>query len=154
VHTKDSCWSVGMIYDPRELPGVSTASPEIGWGVTHTLAKFEKFSQTFDTILAQISSGLGRETLVFWRHDNSLSIAQNHMTSTHKRQNSVEGTNPTWRSCPNSQRYTPYRRLNKSKSERPRVRPLLTRQSTPRAPDTARPRRAMPDPTPLPTPRL
>jgi hypothetical protein len=25
VHTKDSCWSVGTIYDPRELPGVSIA---------------------------------------------------------------------------------------------------------------------------------
>jgi hypothetical protein len=50
----------------------------------HTLTKFEKFSQTFGTILAQISSGLGRETLAFWRRDNSLSIAQNHTTSTHK----------------------------------------------------------------------
>jgi hypothetical protein len=26
VRTKSSCWSVGTIYDPRELPGVSTAS--------------------------------------------------------------------------------------------------------------------------------
>jgi hypothetical protein len=25
VRTKDLCWSVGTIYDPRELPGVSTA---------------------------------------------------------------------------------------------------------------------------------
>jgi hypothetical protein len=25
VPTKDSCWSVGTIYNPRELPGVSTA---------------------------------------------------------------------------------------------------------------------------------
>jgi hypothetical protein len=24
VRTKDSCWSVGIIYDPRELLGVST----------------------------------------------------------------------------------------------------------------------------------
>jgi hypothetical protein len=24
VHTKDSCWYVGMVYDPRGLPGVST----------------------------------------------------------------------------------------------------------------------------------
>jgi hypothetical protein len=35
VQTKDSCWSVGTIYDPRELPGVSTAGPEIGWRVTN-----------------------------------------------------------------------------------------------------------------------
>jgi hypothetical protein len=34
VHTKDSCWSVGTIYDLRELPGVSTACPGIGRGVT------------------------------------------------------------------------------------------------------------------------
>jgi hypothetical protein len=34
VRTKDSCWSVGTIYDPRQLPGVSTASPGIGQGVT------------------------------------------------------------------------------------------------------------------------
>jgi hypothetical protein len=32
--TKDPCWSVGTIYDPRELPGVSTAGPRIGRGVT------------------------------------------------------------------------------------------------------------------------
>jgi hypothetical protein len=34
VHTKDSCWSVGTIYDPSELPGVSTAGLGIGQGVT------------------------------------------------------------------------------------------------------------------------
>jgi hypothetical protein len=34
VRTKDSCWSVGTIYDPRELPEVSTISPGIGRGVT------------------------------------------------------------------------------------------------------------------------
>ena len=34
VRTKDSSWSVGIIYDPRELPGVSTASLGIGQGVT------------------------------------------------------------------------------------------------------------------------
>jgi hypothetical protein len=34
VCTKDSCWSVGTIYDPRELLGVSTIGPGIGRGVT------------------------------------------------------------------------------------------------------------------------
>jgi hypothetical protein len=34
VRTKDSCWSMGTIYDSRELPGVSTAGPGIGRGVT------------------------------------------------------------------------------------------------------------------------
>jgi hypothetical protein len=35
VHTKDLCWSVGTIYDPSELPGVSTVGPGIGRGVTY-----------------------------------------------------------------------------------------------------------------------
>jgi hypothetical protein len=34
VRTKDSCWSVGTIYDSRELTGVSTTGPGIGRGVT------------------------------------------------------------------------------------------------------------------------
>jgi hypothetical protein len=34
VHTKDPCWSVGTIFDPRELLGVSTTGPWIGRGVT------------------------------------------------------------------------------------------------------------------------
>jgi hypothetical protein len=34
VHTKDLCWSVGTIYDPSELPGVSTAGPWIRRSVT------------------------------------------------------------------------------------------------------------------------
>jgi hypothetical protein len=34
VFTKDLCWPVGTIYDPREMPGVSTAGPGIGQGVT------------------------------------------------------------------------------------------------------------------------
>jgi hypothetical protein len=34
VRTKDSCWSMGTIYDPRELPGVSIVGPGIGRGVT------------------------------------------------------------------------------------------------------------------------
>jgi hypothetical protein len=36
VRTKDLCWSVGTIYNPRELPGVSTAGLGIGRGVTYT----------------------------------------------------------------------------------------------------------------------
>jgi hypothetical protein len=34
VCTKDTCSSVGTIYDPRELLGVSIAGPGIGRGVT------------------------------------------------------------------------------------------------------------------------
>jgi hypothetical protein len=37
VRTKDLCWYVGTIYDPKELPGVSTAGPGIGRGVTQIL---------------------------------------------------------------------------------------------------------------------
>jgi hypothetical protein len=34
VRTKDPCWSVGAIYDTRELPGLSTTGPRFGRGVT------------------------------------------------------------------------------------------------------------------------
>jgi hypothetical protein len=34
VRTKDSCWYVETIYDPIELPGVSTAGTGIGRVVT------------------------------------------------------------------------------------------------------------------------
>jgi hypothetical protein len=34
VHTKDSCWSMGIVFDPRGLPGVSTADPGVD-GVLH-----------------------------------------------------------------------------------------------------------------------
>ena len=34
VRTKDSCWSVGTIYDPSELPEVSTAGTVIKRGVS------------------------------------------------------------------------------------------------------------------------
>jgi hypothetical protein len=34
VRTKVACWSVGTIYDPRELQGVSTVGPRIGRGDT------------------------------------------------------------------------------------------------------------------------
>jgi hypothetical protein len=33
VHTKDSCWTVGLVYNPRGLPEVSTA----GSGVDEVL---------------------------------------------------------------------------------------------------------------------
>jgi hypothetical protein len=29
VRTKDSCWSVRMVYDPRGPPGVSTTGPVV-----------------------------------------------------------------------------------------------------------------------------
>jgi hypothetical protein len=48
VRTKDLCWSVGTIYDPRELPGVSTAGPRIGRGVT--VKMFLLVGQVFITI--------------------------------------------------------------------------------------------------------
>jgi hypothetical protein len=37
VRTKESFWSVGTIYDPRELPEVSTASPGLDKGVTSSI---------------------------------------------------------------------------------------------------------------------
>jgi hypothetical protein len=29
VYRKDYAWSVGLVYDPRELSGVTTARPEV-----------------------------------------------------------------------------------------------------------------------------
>jgi hypothetical protein len=45
VRTKDSCWSMGTIYDPSELLGVSTTGTGIGRGVT--MEDFQEF-QDFD----------------------------------------------------------------------------------------------------------
>jgi hypothetical protein len=50
VRTKDSCWSVGTIYDPRELPGVSTTGPRIGRGVTVAI-RSKNFSTEEDSLL-------------------------------------------------------------------------------------------------------
>jgi hypothetical protein len=51
VCTKGSFWSVGMVYGPRELPGVSTASP----GVDMVLQVVSEPTLTFFTSLC----GLG-----------------------------------------------------------------------------------------------
>jgi hypothetical protein len=40
VLIKDLCWSVGMVYDPRRLLGVSTTGPEVDGGVTPFLPLF------------------------------------------------------------------------------------------------------------------
>jgi hypothetical protein len=47
MRTKDSCWSVETIYDPRELLGVSTAGPGIGQGVTGLYPSCSKKISTF-----------------------------------------------------------------------------------------------------------
>jgi hypothetical protein len=59
VRTKDSCWSVGTIYDSRELPGVSTAGPRIGRGVTF----IESIAKTnIEKITKEILEGLSEDT--------------------------------------------------------------------------------------------
>jgi hypothetical protein len=45
VCTKDPCWSMGTIYDPRELPGVSTVGPGIGRCVTKLFVKIIIFGK-------------------------------------------------------------------------------------------------------------
>jgi hypothetical protein len=72
------------------------------------------FSQPFDMILARISSGLGLVTLTHWRRDNSLSMTQNHSTSTYNRQSSIGGTDLTMGSFPNSRRFGAYERLKET----------------------------------------
>jgi hypothetical protein len=48
VRTKDLCWSLGTIYDPRELPGVSTTGPGIGRGVTTSIVRFSNVPSVID----------------------------------------------------------------------------------------------------------
>jgi hypothetical protein len=43
VITKDLCWSVGMIFDPRGLPGISTIGP----GVDGVLQIVSELTLTF-----------------------------------------------------------------------------------------------------------
>jgi hypothetical protein len=50
VCTKEPCWSVETIYDPRELPGVSTVGPGIGWGFTVCRVDFEIGDKIGDNI--------------------------------------------------------------------------------------------------------
>jgi hypothetical protein len=47
VRTKDSCWSVWMVYNPRVLPGESTAGPGVG-GV---LDQHESFVRTLFSLM-------------------------------------------------------------------------------------------------------
>jgi hypothetical protein len=62
VRTKDSCWSVGTIYDPRELPGVSTAGPGIGRGVTCCEKRGKNWLNRFSDRLNQFPPGRTRFT--------------------------------------------------------------------------------------------
>jgi hypothetical protein len=57
VCTKNSCWSVGTIYNPRELPGVSTAGPGIGRGVTGSNEARTDFSRQESALICQPGSG-------------------------------------------------------------------------------------------------
>jgi hypothetical protein len=63
VRIKDSCWSVGTIYDPSELPGVSTAGSGIGRGVTRYSVGtiYVILLRTYETHLAlSLKSGCDR----------------------------------------------------------------------------------------------
>jgi hypothetical protein len=51
VCTKDMCCSVGIIYDPKELSGVSIVCPEIGQGVTLICAASSKALSVFFDLL-------------------------------------------------------------------------------------------------------
>jgi hypothetical protein len=45
VRTKDLCWFVGTIYDPRELRGVSTTGPGLD-GVLHFVTRYGQYEFT------------------------------------------------------------------------------------------------------------
>jgi hypothetical protein len=48
VSTKESCWSVGTIYDTSELVRVSTAGPGMGRGVTSGIRGFLTIGRNLD----------------------------------------------------------------------------------------------------------
>jgi hypothetical protein len=61
VRTKDSCWSVGTIYDPREPPGVSIAGPGIGQCVTSGIrADHRDFTSVCGLGVSTANPGIGR----------------------------------------------------------------------------------------------
>jgi hypothetical protein len=66
VRTKDSCWSVGTIYDPRELPGVSTTGLGIGRGVTKDLKGVQRVMGCL-AALSRFISCLGERGLPLYR---------------------------------------------------------------------------------------
>jgi hypothetical protein len=57
VCTKDSCWSVGIIYDPRELPGVSTVDLGLD-GVLHVGSSQEQLKRFEEDRLKGAKVGL------------------------------------------------------------------------------------------------
>jgi hypothetical protein len=67
VRTKDLCWSVGTIYDLREIPGVSTTGPGIGRGVTSGI---RADSRGFTSVCGLGGSGIWRMAHVSpeWSH--------------------------------------------------------------------------------------
>jgi hypothetical protein len=67
VCKKDPCWSVGTIYDSRELPGVSIAGPGIGRGV---ISGIRADPRGFMGVCGLGGSGIWRMTYVGpeWSH--------------------------------------------------------------------------------------
>jgi hypothetical protein len=57
VCTKDSCWFVGTIYDPSELPGVSTVGLEITVGLGIGRGVTDIYRDTASTIGATSVGG-------------------------------------------------------------------------------------------------
>jgi hypothetical protein len=68
VRTKDLCWSMGSIYDSRNLPGVSITGPGIGWGVTSGIRADPR---GFTGVCGLEGSGIWRKAQVGleWSHD-------------------------------------------------------------------------------------
>jgi hypothetical protein len=63
LRTKDSCWSMRTIYDPRELPEVSTADLGIGRGVTSGIRADPR---GFTGVCGLGGSGIWRMTHMGW----------------------------------------------------------------------------------------
>jgi hypothetical protein len=103
VRTKDSCWSVGMINDPRELPGVSTAGPGIRRGVRSGIRADPR---GFTSVCGLGGSGMWRMTHVGLEWSHGMAYDDTRHTHVAKRESSwigvVDGKNPPagWRNAP------------------------------------------------------
>jgi hypothetical protein len=63
VRTKDSCWSVGMIYDPRGLLGVSTTGPRVG-----EVLQLATGPHRFGGVLMHTNTIYRRQNYLRWKH--------------------------------------------------------------------------------------
>jgi hypothetical protein len=82
----------------------------------HTLEKFGSKTRPFGMIFVGICLGTPDCDTATFRRKQLSALDSKSLGSTRKRHSVVGRTNPTQRSCPNSQRSVPYRRYNSGRN--------------------------------------